>query len=479
MENREYRSMSRDGRGDSQRFAHRKSNNNYDDNDNNDDRYPFYDNDNGNTNDDYDVRGRRRITEKDNKQQRKPNEWPPSFENDGSAFVFDSRSAMFYESISDFFYDPKSKLYYGNKESSYFRYDETKEPPFVQVQKMTTEQLEQHEDNGGAVVVKNDGNNNSNQKTSKPKIAIKLKTIKLKTKKVKSSSLTAVVTASSSTCSTAEATTTISKVKKEQIANIEKWIKKGVESKQNNNNVTTTSSNSIEKATNKAVETISATKVRTTAKGKPICILCKRKFPNLDKLRLHEKSSDLHKQNVLKLQEKQQLQQQQQQKKEEGDDTKRKTDNKVVANTNTSTTSVGYTDRAEKRRRLHGSDLSAPANGIPSFRRRLPNEKSVLQFVESSQRQESISTTTTAPGSDPLNETNVGHQMLQRMGWKEKSSSTTASSSSDQIQQQQEQNRNTSDNDNLRKEWDRIEAMAANNNNSRPYGRSNSKNGIG
>jgi hypothetical protein len=382
---------------------------------------------------------------------------------------------MFYESICDFFYDPKSKLYYGNKKSSYFRYDETKEPPFVQVQKMTTKELEQHEDNGGAVVVKNDdsvGNNNinnNNNQTSKPKIAIKLKT-----KKVKSSSLSVV--AASSKCTTAEAATTISKVKKEQIANIEKWTKKGVELKQNNDDVTTTSNNinNTEKVTNKAIETTNATKVRTTAKGEPICILCKRKFPNLDKLRLHEKSSELHKQNVLKLQEKEQ----QKQKKEEGD-TKRKTDNKVVANTNTNTTSFGYTDRAEKRRRLHGSDLSAPANGIPSFRRRLPNEKSVIQFVESLQQQESINTTTSAAGSDPFNETNVGHQMLQKMGWREKSSSTTSSSSDQTPQQQQEQNRNTSANDNLRKEWDRIEAMAATNNNPRPYGRSNSKNGIG
>jgi hypothetical protein len=35
-------------------------------------------------------------------------EWPPPFEESGSAFVFDSRCGMFYESVSDFFYDPKS-----------------------------------------------------------------------------------------------------------------------------------------------------------------------------------------------------------------------------------------------------------------------------------------------------------------------------------------------------------------------------------
>jgi len=65
--------------------------------------------------------------------EKTPPEWPPCFESNGSAFVFDARSGMFYEAESDFFYDPKSKLYYGNKKQTYFRYDGHTKPPFVEV----------------------------------------------------------------------------------------------------------------------------------------------------------------------------------------------------------------------------------------------------------------------------------------------------------------------------------------------------------
>jgi len=397
--------------------------------------------------DDYNYK--ERVDEENNsRRQRKTEEfeWPPSFEKDGSAFVFDSRSAMFYEPLSDFFYCPKSKLYYGNKKKTYFRYEKTKKPPFVQVQKITTKELEQHGENGGVsqeIIInrkKDDVANDKNQASivSKPKIAIKLKT-----KKVKSSS-TVTATTTESTA------TTISRVKKEQIANIEKWTEKQVELKQSDDFSKT-----------------ETTKVRTTAKGEPICFVCRRKFPSTDKLRLHEKSSELHKKNLLKLQEKEQRKDSctKRQIKGKSNNTANPDEAIVIANGNgnTNTPFVEYTDRAEKRRRLHGLDSRALANGIPSLRRR-PDGNTELSFVEP-QRQDPI-TTTTAPGSDFFNETNVGHQMLQRMG--RKGSSTSLSD-----QQQQQQNHyygsdssrrtNTSSNPHLRKEWDRIEAMAANN----------------
>ena len=62
-----------------------------------------------------------------------PLDWPPCFDEDGSAFVFDARSGMFFEARSEFFYDPKSKMYYCNRKKMYYRYDDTKEPPFVEV----------------------------------------------------------------------------------------------------------------------------------------------------------------------------------------------------------------------------------------------------------------------------------------------------------------------------------------------------------
>lgn len=395
---------------------------------------------------DDDVYNYKERTDEENnsRRQRKTEEWPPSFEKDGSAFVFDSRSAMFYEPLSNFFYCPKSKLYYGNKKKTYFRYEKTKEPPFVQVQKITTEELEQHGDNGGVsqeIIIdrkKDDLANNSNQASilSKPKIAIKLKT-----KKVKSSSTVTAITTESTA-------TTLSRVKKEQIANIKKWTGKQVELKHNDDFSKT-----------------ETTKVGTTAKGEPICFVCRRKFPSKDKLRLHEKASELHKKNLLKLQEKEKRKDNgtKRQIKEDSNNTANPDEAVAIANGKTNTPSVEYTDRAEKRRRFHGLDMNALANGIPSFRR-LSDGNPDLSFVEP-QRQDPI-TTTTVPGSDLLNETNVGHQMFQRMGWK-----GSSTSSSDQQQQQQNhcdgsdssRRTNTSSNPHLRKEWDRIEAMAANN----------------
>ena len=43
-----------------------------------------------------------------------------------------------------------------------------------------------------------------------------------------------------------------------------------------------------------------ATATKATASGQPICVLCRRKFANVDKLRQHEKLSTLHKENLAK-----------------------------------------------------------------------------------------------------------------------------------------------------------------------------------
>jgi hypothetical protein len=392
-----------------------------------------------------------------------PKEWPPSFQENGSAFVFDVRSAMFYERLSDFFYDPKSKLYYGNKKCAYFRYDDTKEPPFVEVQKMTTEQVEEQRSSGGIaqekvapplLKLKAVG-------LSKPKIAIKFRT-----KKVKSS--VAVSTLSSREAATTT-TVSVSKAKQQQIANIGKWNEQQAELKQQQGVVDPNPS--VQGST----LPLAPSKIKTTIKGEPICLVCKKKFPNLAKLRLHEKGSELHKKNLLKLEETRK------QKKLSAAaasaasaataGTKRKlgeaatailaidhsasTSTATAATTTATTTSTStsttmstamaiattvYTDRAERRRQLHGADLGGP--------------QSLLRFEPLIPATPQQSLGQTPPRTDLLDdETNVGHQMLQKMGYttnqqqKEKPNSSRISSSS-------------ATNKHLRKEWDRIEAMA-------------------
>lgn len=319
-------------------------------------------------------------------------EWPPCFDKDGSSFVFDSRSAMFYESLSDFFYDPKSKLYYGNRKGAYFRYDGAKDPPFVEVQKVSE---------SAAVSSSRDGPHNTMDQvplqstkvaaeSSKPKIAIKLKIKMMKSSSGnKSASL-------GTELSTAAA---VSKSHKEKIANIEKWTEKQAELKQN---PIADAPTTVPDSTNK-----SDGEVRMTVKGEPICVVCRRKFPNIDKLRLHERASELHKQNLQKLKEKEFV------------GAKRKSPEETP-----SEASVGYQDRAEKRRQLHGPDGFGPRSA-PSF----------------------------APQHEPpskgeaLDESHVGHKMLQKMGWKGSGNEDASS---------------TRSSDHLRKEWDRIESLAGN-----------------
>jgi G-patch domain/OCRE domain/Zinc-finger double-stranded RNA-binding len=46
--------------------------------------------------------------------------WPPSFETDGGAYVFQAQSGSFLEPKSQFFYCPKSKLYYSCADGVYY-----------------------------------------------------------------------------------------------------------------------------------------------------------------------------------------------------------------------------------------------------------------------------------------------------------------------------------------------------------------------
>ncbi len=329
----------------------------------------------------------RKETGKEKKPPKEKKEWPPSFQKDGDAFCFDTRSAMFYEPLSDFFYDPKSKLYYGNKKSAYFRYDEKEDPPFVEVQKM-----EKVGDAGENIAIDLSA---PKAAPSKPKIAIKLST-----KTVKSSKST--LAAQKADKQQHQQPATVSKAKQQQIANIGKWNEKQAELK--------------EEAAPPPQASLPQknSKIRTTPKGEPICMICKKKFPNLARLRLHEKASDLHKKNVLALEE------------------KRKNNNaaKRKAAETQQHQQQPYTDRAEKRRQLHGTDLGA--------------SESLSRLQQDSKPQDAPDSQETT--LDLFHEHNVGHKMLQKMGYGPN-------------------DENTSDmpktaNEHLRKEWDRIEAMA-------------------
>jgi RNA-binding protein 5/10 len=330
---------------------------------------------------------------------------------------------MFYEAISDFFYDPKSKLYYGNRKGAYFRYDATPDPPaFVEVQKVThssTSDQNGMQNTLDQVPIQSSTMPQQGAEAVKPKIAIKWKT-----KKIKSSS-----SAPSSPTNVTETGPSISKSQKQQIANIEKWTEKQAELKQDIGAsslvtmlppTTTVSSGGANQPSmalsNPSVDT---GKVRMTAKGEPICMVCKRKFPNIDKLRLHERASELHKNNLQKFQEQ-----------EQASGAKRKSPDNTSA-----PPAAEYQDRAQKRRQLHGPEMTNDRRATNMLLHNPPESA--------------------APGV-ALDESHIGHQMLQKMGWK-------GHNANDDDQNGEEGRNNQTTTEQLRKDWDRIEALAKNN----------------
>ena len=149
----------------------------------------------------------------------------------------------------------------------------------MEVQKLTAQQIQeqqQQEQEQQVVVSTNPGV--AAAVAAAPKIAIKFKTKKVK-------SVKGALDAKSQ-----QQQSSISKAKQQQIVNIGKWNEKQAELKDTPGNDGATS-----------CEAVNATrrKVKTTVKGEPICVLCKRKFPNLAKLRLHEQGSELHKTNLI------------------------------------------------------------------------------------------------------------------------------------------------------------------------------------
>ena len=346
--------------------------------------------------------GRHRRSQADQEKSQQETEWPPCFEKDGSAFVLDSRSGMFYESRSDFFYDPKSKLYYGNKKGSYFKYDDALTPPFVEFHKVA--------DNPGKGVdptaVSLDPIADTTievRKTSVISINIKSKKAKKRMKVNETNAVQPVVT----------------KHQKKQAANLEKWSERKAEIQAE---LPASPGSTVATA---SIATSNPEKIVRTAKGEPICTVCKRKFPSVEKLRLHERMSELHKQNLAK--------------------------NAATAaaghKRRPSPPATEYQDRAKKRRELHGPEIAIPPPKVAS----LP----ITSHDPEPHRPE-----------DNLGSSNIGNQMLQKLGWKE--GSTLGRKSNDGSETESGDTGQTKEQDSriqhLRQDWDRIESMAGSRN---------------
>jgi len=169
----------------------------------------------------------------------------------------------------------------------------------------------------------------------------------------------------------------VSKVKKVYDANIDRWFERERERRGKD-------------------------QVVRSKEGKPVCLLCKRKFVNLKKLDQHEERSSLHKLNLLKYSERVNI-----------------TEDKAEAH---------YRDRALERRVLHGPE----ENGLAM--RTCPADDTSQDFI-------------IPEPEENLGENNVGNQILQKLGWKTGSNlgRNPKLDNSDMI---------------LKREWEQIETLA-------------------
>jgi hypothetical protein len=330
-------------------------------------------------------------------------EWPPRFETNGSAFVFDARSGMFYQAESDFFYDPNSKLYYGNKQGAYYRYtqDSNTNIPFEQVQKIT------HSENASTNL---EPALEMLHPVAKKGISIHLKTKSLGGSKKKEKLATDASRTPFPAASTGvqqKHVPTLPRQHEQHEANIDKWSDRQVEKRDQ------------EEGTGKNSE---RTVIQRTAKGEPICVLCQRKFPTVEKLLYHERVSKLHQENLA-------------QKKEHFGEAPQRRATARTCSGSSDLASSSYIDRAEQRRIMHGPDtLPVMTSFAPAS---IPTKPDMAAAAP-------------VDPQESLGESNIGNQLLQKMGW-----------NVGETVGRQDRSECATTSESLLKDWERIEALAA------------------
>ena len=402
---------------------------------NRNDRRSRYDDD-----DDYYRSRSRDDGDKDRQPPKRPKQkraWPPPFDTDGALYVFDSRSGFFYEAESNFYYDPKSRYYYSIEKAAYFQYCPEQEPPFRQVPS------QQHGEIDTSTAV--EASTGAAAAGSKMKIAISLKT---KTPRGVTSSSggsgggTVSVNSSMDTGAMNPAKQTspteyrgIKQSKAAYDADIVKW-----------NHARSINAHNSKASDSPDTEATNISAPKTTKTGQPVCLLCRRKFPNIEALQKHEQSSALHEQNLAKK-------------------------DKDAAKTSKSTwrrsdnPSVEYRDRAKDRRSMYGADVSGavPSVASPECSPSAIISSASADFGPNLERARAVAATATVRPSDTFGDSNIGSQMLQKIGWKKGSSlgrkkSLETGNNSDGTSDRPE---GSNANIQMLKEWEKIESAAA------------------
>jgi len=384
------------------------------------------------------------IYEPSKKKHKEGVRWPPPFEASDVCYIFDPRSGLFYEGETDFFYDPKTKLYYGNKQKKYFELVPGEKPLYREVsqRKHTTSQetsvLVGTEKNDGSIgdQCQNDYTKFSEpieaddtNKNEKKKIAICLKTkpgtfiSKIALPTAPAQPLDIVRNIDNSTKTNPIESSHNKKHKKD----MEKWLQRDKKIEDDNEDPamarlncesSTIQVNPLTSSKDICTNATMTSKVVGTIKGKPVCLLCKRKFETIEKLKQHIQLSALHKQNLEKKRKLEEL--------EKGQ-------------------AAGYRDRARERRGLYGSDYSTGTN--------ISEDQNIVNGP-SLTKARSVAATETVNPDQCLGDTNVGNKLLQKLGWNGGLLGRDSNRNGDGNSSQ----RNVSEK--LKQDWKRIESMA-------------------
>lgn len=383
---------------------------------------------------DYGPNSRRRVKNDERlaKKRRYSNDWPPPFESDGASYIFDSRSGLFYEGSSNFFFDPKTKFYFSCKEQKYYQLcPKNGKHSFSEVTHVDnqTEKSESNANKEEIGVSTSDGLKNSsasNKKCDKRKIEISLKTKSIDTKSSSnvSNPVSSLDISSNKQVTPTKDSTTVSKVQQEHHVDMEKWSERDRESnKASQTKKSPQVSNNLVTAKDMSKEKSSVDNVKLTLTGKPICVLCKRKFGNVEKLKQHEQFSAMHKQNLAK------------------------EEMSSAEKVKTETVLMEYRDRAKERRTMHGPG------------QQIIHSSDVNEFQTVSVNEKQIS-------DESLGNENIGNKMLHKLGWKGGSLGRT----SPQAPSIERDKNITSEK--LKQDWERIESITNKHNSaSNKYGR--------
>jgi hypothetical protein len=354
---------------------------------------------------------RRRMPDVDfeeSRGDRRPR-FPAPFELSQIDYVLDPTTGYFYEEFSDFLHDPKSKLYFHHGSRRYYSFDLDDdryidvEEDYGKLKMKMSDERENEVDTGNDLIVQAlQGSQKTEPAGGKQKISIM---IKHKPKKGRKGEKKANGIKSKKEVITSEAKIQeqILKSQKEKVHNndMEKWSKRNKEL------------DAVETLDSKKLRFIHAygkpisCKVKKTKSGKPVCLLCKRKFESVPQLELHVLKSALHKYHY----------------------------DRLTAN------ETEYVDRAQNRRSMYETDMQT----IPLMDKAEVNEIMAPSLEKS---RDIVSTHDVTP-EDTLGNSNIGNKMLQILGWKEGHSlgkmSAVGSGSSKH----------------LKKDWEKIESMAA------------------